>query len=324
MNGIWIIYIACVAGAIGLFLMLPRKGTNYTLLGGIIAAGALGAAMLAVLRFMGTDNTAAAAAASTNSNGNPSVIFYIFAFLAAGGAVRMISHPRPVYAALYFILVVISTAGLFLLLAAEFMAFALIIVYAGAILITYLFVIMLAQQAADEDNKNDELSLYDANAREPLAAVIAGFVLLATLLSIMYRGSEQLPLYNEFTANTSELASYDDLTKKVERTLLSAELITEDESVSKFDADKLVATIASSSTHETRIINVPPDSFKVENIERVGLSLLGEFPVSLEVAGIVLMMSMLGAVVLSRTRAFGIEEEEDNIKAAASAKAAKV
>jgi hypothetical protein len=50
------------------------------------------------------------------------------------------------------------------------MAFALIIIYAGAILITYLFVIMLATQAADEERVEDRLSGYDAVAREPIAA----------------------------------------------------------------------------------------------------------------------------------------------------------
>ena len=76
----------------------------------------------------------------------PNVFFWVFAMVAIVAAARMVTHGRPVYSALYFIAVVVSSAGLFLLLGAEFMAFALIIVYAGAILITYLFVLMLAQQ----------------------------------------------------------------------------------------------------------------------------------------------------------------------------------
>ena len=83
----------------------------------------------------------------------------------------MITHHRPVFAALYFVLVVLSSAGLFLMLEAEFMAFALIIVYAGAILITYVFVIMLAQQAPvpGEEARQAE---YDVIPREPAAAVV--------------------------------------------------------------------------------------------------------------------------------------------------------
>ncbi len=79
--------------------------------------------------------------------GRPATFFVIFSVIAVAAAVRMITHSKPVYSALYFILVVLSSAGLFLLLQAEFMAFALVIVYAGAILVTYVFVLMLAQQA---------------------------------------------------------------------------------------------------------------------------------------------------------------------------------
>ena len=67
------------------------------------------------------------------------------------------------------------------------MAFALIIIYAGAILITYLFVIMLATQAPSEEAL-ERLSDYDAASREPMFATIAGFVMLALLTGIMARG----------------------------------------------------------------------------------------------------------------------------------------
>ena len=72
------------------------------------------------------------------------VYFWIFSAIALVGAVRVVTHPRPVYSALYFVLTVFATAGLFVLLWAEFMAAALVLIYAGAILVTYVFVIMLA------------------------------------------------------------------------------------------------------------------------------------------------------------------------------------
>ena len=73
--------------------------------------------------------------------------FWIFSAIALIGAARVVTHPRPVYSALYFVLTVFATAGLFVLMWAEFMAAALVLIYAGAILITYVFVIMLASQA---------------------------------------------------------------------------------------------------------------------------------------------------------------------------------
>src|SRR4030095_6722893 len=81
----------------------------------------------------------------------PEFFFAVFSLIAIASAGRMITHNRPVYSALYFIMVVLSSAALFLMLQAEFMAFALVIVYAGAILITYMFVIMLAQQAPTDE-----------------------------------------------------------------------------------------------------------------------------------------------------------------------------
>ena len=72
----------------------------------------------------------------------------------------LITQQNPARAALSFALVVLSTCGLFLLLAAPFLMAATIIVYAGAIVVTFLFVIMLAP--AD--------GLSDADARSPRAA----------------------------------------------------------------------------------------------------------------------------------------------------------
>jgi NADH:ubiquinone oxidoreductase subunit 6 (subunit J) len=73
--------------------------------------------------------------------------------------------------------VVLSTCGLFLLLAAPFLMAATIIIYAGAIVVTFLFVLMLAQQ--------EGLSSADARSREPLLATLTGFVLMAALLYVL-------------------------------------------------------------------------------------------------------------------------------------------
>jgi NADH:ubiquinone oxidoreductase subunit 6 (subunit J) len=107
------------------------------------------------------------------------VLFYIFSALAIVGAALMLSQTNPVRAALSFALVVLSTCGLFLLLAAPFLTAATIIVYAGAIIVTFLFVIMLAQQEGP--------SSADQRSREPLLASLAGFILMGTLLYVLDR-----------------------------------------------------------------------------------------------------------------------------------------
>ena len=53
-------------------------------------------------------------------------------------------------------LVVLSSAGLFLTLSAEFIAFAMVIIYGGAILVTYMFVIMLASQSSPSGDLNEQ------------------------------------------------------------------------------------------------------------------------------------------------------------------------
>ncbi len=98
----------------------------------------------------------------------------LLALVAMIGALRVITHPRPVYSALYFLLVIIAVGGMLVLLDATFLAAALLIIYAGAIMVTYMFVIMLAQKGGGP-------APYDRSAREPLVGVAAGFVLLAAL-----------------------------------------------------------------------------------------------------------------------------------------------
>jgi len=106
-------------------------------------------------------------------------VHVLLALVAVTGAARMITHPKPVYAALYFILVILAVAVNLLLLQAEFMAFALLIVYAGAILITYLFVLMLASQSGDREARGEEAAWYDRTPRQPGMALVLSFVLLA-------------------------------------------------------------------------------------------------------------------------------------------------
>ena len=129
----------CVVAGIATVLLLPgRREASFRKMGGagLLFLGLIGVALL--VRY-GADH-----------GGGPGVYFWAFAAIAVAGAVRVVTHPRPVYSALYFVLTVFATAGLFILLWAEFMAAALVLIYAGAILVTYVFVIMLASSSARE------------------------------------------------------------------------------------------------------------------------------------------------------------------------------
>lgn len=80
-----------------------------------------------------------------------SIIFIVSSAVALFGAVMMIMQRNPVAAVLYFILSLVSQAVLYVQLGALFVGAVLIIVYSGAILVLFLFVIMLLNLRGDED-----------------------------------------------------------------------------------------------------------------------------------------------------------------------------
>jgi NADH-quinone oxidoreductase subunit J len=161
----WLLLMPPVLGFAAIYLLLPKARRAKPIWGGVLAALAmiLGAAVLV----------------RTDAAPVEAILFYAFAGFAVAAGVMMITQSNPVHAALSFALVVLSTCGLFLLLAAPFLMAATIIVYAGAIVVTFLFVIMLAQQ--------EGVSNADQRSREPFLASLAGCVLLAALLCVLQK-----------------------------------------------------------------------------------------------------------------------------------------
>src|SRR5437867_8276085 len=72
-----------------------------------------------------------------------SFLFYAFAALLVFAALRVITTRNPVHAALWLVLSFFSAAGVWLLLQAEFLAIALVLVYVGAVMVLFLFVVMM-------------------------------------------------------------------------------------------------------------------------------------------------------------------------------------
>ncbi len=104
-------------------------------------------------------------------------LFGAFSVLAIATACGMQVEINPVYVALWFASVVLSVCGLFLMQGAAFISAATIIVYAGAIVVTFLFLIMLAKQAG--------VSPYDRRFRHPVLGVLLGSILLGVLIFVM-------------------------------------------------------------------------------------------------------------------------------------------
>ena len=296
-----LLYAGCVLGAIGVALALPRRGLSPQIIGALVAALGLGIIFLAL-------------GGRSGLSGKPNVNFYLFALIALGGAVRVISHPRPVYSALYFILTVLASCGLYVLLSAEFLAFALVIVYAGAILITYLFVLMLATEAPTAD-RVEALSDYDRYSREPIIATVIGFLLVAGLTTMMARGTASL----HRPVGYSEDQNLALLSKRVDTALRAAGLMAADESIARVTVNgtsqpvmTLVPATGPASVTiaygqgglRTITSDSPswPKDLALTNTEGVGIALLAEHPGGIEVAGVILLMAMLGAVVLARKK----------------------
>jgi NADH-quinone oxidoreductase subunit J len=79
------------------------------------------------------------------------VLFFFFAAVAVGAAINVLAQKHVLYSALSLILMLTSVSVLFVLLRADFIAVIQVIVYAGAIMVLFTFVIMLLNLPADED-----------------------------------------------------------------------------------------------------------------------------------------------------------------------------
>jgi len=284
-------YIASVCGALAVYLMLPhprRAGK----VGAIFGAGTVVALFITLGRHFGVDEL-------------PGIYYYIFTFISLTGAVRVITHPRPVYSALYFVLVVLSSAGMLVMLSAEFMAFAMVIIYGGAILITYMFVIMLATlpQSADQP---ETAAPYDRSAREPLVACVLGFLLIAVLSGVIFSGD---PIDRNYPADTAEAAVKMRGTidpAQLESILRDRGMIEAEETVAEDDVHRGEGYILVRSHPgvRPRRIEITDDLRRqfVTNIDYVGLNLFEGHTLGIELAGVVLLMSMVGAIVIARQK----------------------
>lgn len=128
------------------------------------------------------------------------VLFLIFAGLCLAGALNLLFQRHPINSALSLIVVMTSLAVLYLLLGAEFLALAQIIVYSGAIMVLFVFVIMLLNVSAEERTHGSRVA-YLAG----IPGVLALFAILASIFLSLTKnlGSAQL---GEFLVTTSDLS----------------------------------------------------------------------------------------------------------------------
>jgi NADH-quinone oxidoreductase subunit J len=115
-------------------------------------------------------------------------IFYAFAAILVFAGLRVITTRNPVHAALWLVLSFFSAAGVWLLLQAEFLAIALVLVYVGAVMVLFLFVVMMLD--VNFDKLRERFKSYI-----PVAATVGILVLVEMTLVLVggYLGERTVP-----------------------------------------------------------------------------------------------------------------------------------
>src|SRR5947208_269751 len=113
------------------------------------------------------------------------ILFYFFAFLTLLCGFLVIANPfsrNPVTSAMFLVLTIGSLAGLFVLLHAFFLAAVQVLVYAGAVMVLFLFVIMLLDLRAEE------------RRRIKVVGAVAGLVSVGTIVAVFLQSLVNTPL----------------------------------------------------------------------------------------------------------------------------------
>jgi len=318
-----ILYLGSIVGAVALLLTMPKRRLNWKPVGLLLGASVLGGLWLLLAtqfdfwrQLPGPTPPGFGGEESTGIELPAFAFHYVFGLIGIAGSVMVITNKRPVYAALWFVMVVLSTAGMFLTLEADFIAFAMVIIYGGAILVTYMFVIMLASEQ-QQSVEVSEVPEYERVAREPFAAVAFGFLLLAVLLNIMFTGlpdtgeeSAKAASDNMMVYGTDDLASLTDdeaIAKAAENAMLTGRAGSDTPERPLTPADATLLDEATEAAEAGLDPTVSPAT--LSNVERVGVDLFVSHPLGLELAGIILLVALIGAIVIAKTQVF----DEDDV-----------
>ena len=199
-------------------------------------------------------------------------VFLTVAGIAVISGLATIVTRSPVYSAIWFAMTLAGVSGVLLVLGAQFLGVATIVVYAGAILVMFLFVLMLAQPSG--------MAPYDRVSNEPMLAAAAGAVLLGLLtLSIGRLSAAEPPACCRMPSRAQALA---------------AAAAPADGAAAKDDESTTLIAPAMAGG----------DTGDANEVAHLGAELFGRHLFAVEVAGVLLLVALVGAIaVVSRGEA---------------------
>ena len=195
--------------------------------------------------------------------------FYLFSILCVASAAAVILARNPVHAVLFLILAFFNAAGLFILLGAEFLALLLVIVYVGAVAVLFLFVVMMLDVDFAELRAG-----FIRNA--PIGLMVAGVVLGELIALFVFRGLS-VPKQSGGDATSADVVAGD--------------------------------PGGASAVAPVDVVAGRGEGQNVSNIEALGRVLYTEHVFLFQVAGLILLVAMVGAIVLTLRHKEGVKRQ---------------
>ena len=219
------------------------------------------------------------------------ILFIIFGILAVGSAICVIAFRNPIHSALALVLTFFSLAGLFISLGAYFVAAVQVIVYAGAIMVLFLFVIMLLNLGRLQTTRQIN--------KAKVFAVIVGILLAAEAIYIGIKA------YDGTAVAPAQVGS-----EAVGAAITSEQLnrIAEIESTYHLDRAEINSTYVPEIAEEKNTVETLSASEANQLItklqgemgkpDRIGTILFTKFLLPFEVTSLVLLAALIGVIVL--------------------------
>lgn len=173
------------------------------------------------------------------------ILFYVLSIVLIASALVVISSRNPVYSVLFLILAFFNSAGLFLMLGAEFISMLMVIVYVGAVAVLFLFVVMMLDIDFEAINRGFV-------KHWPLVLLVS-FIMLGEILLVLHASSHM---------------------------------------------DFVKISVASS-----------PIPKEISNTEAIGKVLYTDYVYPFQISGIILLVAMIGAIVLTLRKRVGVKKQ---------------